>query len=125
MALVAMAALAIILSVVTRQIVAQRQMLDQRHRQFQAEWLARAGVEVAAGRLLRDASAYTEDRKDLLPESEVHIAVEKMDQDSYRVTVDAVVAATETAPTGRTTRRHFRRVEKGGEVSLQPIPIVE
>jgi hypothetical protein len=122
MALVAMAALAVILSVVTRQIVAQRQVLDQRHRQLQAEWLARAGVELAAARLLNDPSPFSEEKQDLLPDAKVHIAVEKTGQDLYTVKVEAVLGAKEETPMARTANRGFRRVANDGEVRLQALP---
>jgi hypothetical protein len=122
MALVVMATLAIILSVVTMQIVSQRQMIHQRHRQLQADWLARAGVELAASRLLNNASAFSEEKQDLLPDATVRIVVEKAGEDLYAVTVEAELGAKEEALMVRTASRRFRRTDNGGVV-LQAIPM--
>ena len=43
--LAAMAILTVILSVITLQIVEQRRVVRQRHRQLQADWLTRAGLK--------------------------------------------------------------------------------
>jgi len=60
MALVVMAILVVILTMVTRHIVSQRHTVHQRHRQLQAEWLARAGVELAAARLLDNPTPFVQ-----------------------------------------------------------------
>jgi hypothetical protein len=122
MALVAMAALAIILSVTAMQCFAARQMLDLRHRQLQADWLARAGVEIGAARLLDSPGGFTEDRLDIMPDSKVHVAIEKSRADTYLITADAELAGKEDAPVARSARGRFRRTESDGVVRLQAIP---
>jgi hypothetical protein len=122
MALVVMASLAVILSVTAMQCFAARQMLDLRHRQLQADWLARAGVELAAARLLGSSGTFTEDKLDLLPDAKVHIAVEQSGQDVFTITADAEVGAKEEAPVARTARGRFRRMDNDGVIRLQAIP---
>jgi hypothetical protein len=121
MALVVMAILAVILTVVTRQIVSQRHTVHQRHRQLQAEWLARAGVELAAARLLDNPAAFVQENHDLLPDATVRIVVEEAGQGLYTVTVEAELGPKDEAPTVRTSRGRFRRAESDGAIRLQAL----
>jgi hypothetical protein len=123
MALVVMAALAVVLSVVTLQIVSQRQLVRQRQRQLQAEWLARAGVELAAARLLEKPAGFVEETAELLPDTKVRIVVEKLDQDSYTVSVEAEVGPAEDAVVVRTASARFRRTDSDGVIRLQAVPL--
>ncbi len=120
-ALVAVAALSVILSVVTVQLLAQRQALDQRHNQLQAEWLARAGVELAAARLLDKPAAFTEENRELVPSASVRIVVEKAGPDLYSVQAEAKVGSRERVVV-RTAHGRFRRTTSGGSVRLENQP---
>jgi len=120
-ALVAMAILSVILTVVTVQVVKQRQMITQRHRQLQADWLIRAGIESAAARLLDSPSAFRDDKQEIAPNSKVRIVVEKSGADLFIVTVDAEVGVEEGPLVARSGTRHFRRIETGGMVRLQAV----
>ena len=122
MALVVMAALAVILSVTAMQCLAARQMLRLRQRQFQAEWLARAGVESAAARLLSSPAGFTEDKQEILPDAKVQVVVEKTAEDVYVITADAELGAKEEPPVARTTRARFRRTDSDGMIRLQALP---
>jgi type II secretory pathway pseudopilin PulG len=117
-ALVAMSVLAIVLTVVTVQIVAQRNLLRQRERQLQADWLARAGVELAAARLLDSAKEFSEERTDLAPAGKVKIEVKKS-AEIFIVSAEADVglAGEKTVTRGVTAR--FRRTDSGGVIHLQ------
>ncbi|MFO0808441.1 MAG: hypothetical protein U0746_07445 [Gemmataceae bacterium] len=64
--------------------VATRRTLDKRCYELQANWLARAGGELAVARLLAGADSYTGETIAIIPESELRIAVRK-DGDKYRV----------------------------------------
>jgi type II secretory pathway pseudopilin PulG len=121
-ALVVMAALAVILAVVGAQIVAQRQMVNQRHRQLEAQWLARAGVELAAARLLEKPDAFTEEKREQLSDSKVRIVVEKLGQDLYAITAEAEVGPPDEPTVIRTATALFRRTDSDGVVRLQALP---
>lgn len=120
MAIVAMAAVTVILSVIVTQVVAQRQMVRQRHRQMQAEWLARAGVESAAARLLQSAEPFKDDGQEFAPDSKVHVAVEKA-VDVYVVTVQVEVGLADPRSVKRDATRYFRRSEKDGVARLEAV----
>jgi type II secretory pathway component PulK len=120
-ALAVLASLSVILSMTAVQIVAQRRTLNQRHHQLQAEWLARAGVELAAARLLEKPAAFTEEQRDLVPESKVRIAVEKTGEDVYRVTAEAAVNLQDGPAVARTANGRFRRTVSDGTVRLEAL----
>jgi hypothetical protein len=120
--LVAISAIIIILSVTGAQVIAQRKLLHARQHKLQADWLARAGVECAAERLLQKPDAFKEERSDLVPQGIVNITVEKDAQGHFVVTSDASVGAKEMQPIGRTERVRFRRTEKDGVVRLEAVP---
>jgi type II secretory pathway component PulK len=116
-ALAALAALTTILSVVTLQLLAARQALGRRHHQLQADWLARAGLEQAAARLLESPAAFTEDNRELVPDARVHIVVEKVGADLYAVTAEAEVSL-HARKVVRTAHARFRRTASGSAVRL-------
>jgi type II secretory pathway pseudopilin PulG len=120
-ALVVMAVLAIVLTVVTVQIVAQRNLLRQRERQLQADWLARAGVERAAARLLDSPKDFSEEKHDLAPAGKVTIDVKKSADDVYAVSAEAEVGLPDEKPVIRTASGRFRRTDTGGVIRLQAV----
>jgi len=121
MALVAMAVITMVVGVMAAQIAAQRGMVKQRHRQHQAEWLARAGVELAAARLLESPAAFVEEKQNIAPDSRLRIAVEKAGADSFKVTCDAQVGLDEHRVVARTVIRRFRRFDTEGTIRLETI----
>jgi type II secretory pathway pseudopilin PulG len=122
-ALVVMAILTILLTVVTMQIAAQRQTLRNRHRQMQAEWLARAGVEFAVARLLESPAGFSQEQTDLLPDAKVHIVVERSAPGVYSITADAAVGQKDEAPVRRSANARFRRTDTKGAVRLQAVAL--
>ena len=116
--LVAIAALTIILTVVTSQVFAQRKMVQARQHQLQADWLARAGVEWAADRLLQNPNAFTEEKTDLAPRGTVQIVVEKGAANHFTITADASVGEKAGPAVARSHSVRFQRTDKGGEVLL-------
>lgn len=118
MTIVAMAVITIILSVITAQILAQRQMVRQRHRQLQTEWLARAGVEFGAARLLENPTAFVDDKQELTPDSKLRIAVERAEADSFVVTSEAQVGLADGPVVVRTTTKRYRRSDNAGLIRL-------
>jgi Tfp pilus assembly protein PilX len=121
LAMVVMAVLTVVLSVMAVQVVSQRQMVRQRHKQLQADWLARAGVELAAARLLQNPGGFNEVRNELVPDAILRVHVEKTDGDEYLVTADATVSAEEGSPVERTASARFRRIERDGVVHLEAL----
>src|SRR5947209_15036057 len=73
--LVVLAVLTAVLGTITWQHLTARRLLDQRHKQLQAAWLARAGVELAAARLLSNPADYTGEEEALLPGAQVRITI--------------------------------------------------
>ena len=121
MALVAMAIITIVLSVITAQVVSQRQSVLHRQRQLQAEWLARAGAEWAAARLLQKGEAFSDDQQQLAPDSKVRLSVAKAEQDRFDITVDVTVGLNEGRPVARTLSMRFLRTEKDNVARLETI----
>jgi Tfp pilus assembly protein PilV len=117
--LVAIAAITVVLSVVTVQVFAQRHTVRQRQRQLQADWAARAGVEWAADRLLSKAEPFTADKEDLIGDAKIHVVVEKAAGDIFTITADASVAGPDEQPVVRTASARFRRTP----TRLEPIAI--
>ncbi|MCI0456302.1 MAG: hypothetical protein L0Z62_04920 [Gemmataceae bacterium] len=74
--LVVLALLTAVLGTTTWQHLTARRVLDQRHKQLQAAWLARAGVELAAARLLSNPADYTGESVALLPGAQVRLTVQ-------------------------------------------------
>jgi hypothetical protein len=122
LALVVMATLTTILALVTAQLFTERQQSTRRQHQLQADWLARAGVELAAARLLEKPAAFTEEIRDLVHDGHVRIVVEKTDADGYAVTVEAEVGREQGVPVARTVTARFRRTAQGDTARLQAVP---
>jgi hypothetical protein len=64
-------------AVIAAQHLAGRRQLDHREKQLQADWLARAGVELAAARLLTGPAGYTGEELSPLSGSQVRITVRR------------------------------------------------
>jgi type II secretory pathway pseudopilin PulG len=120
-ALVVMAVLAVVLTVVSVQVVAQRNLLRNRERQLQAEWLARAGVELAVARLLNSPKDFSEEKRDLAPAGKVKIDAKKSAADVYVVSAEAEVALPDEKAVIRTAGSRFRRIDSGGVIRLQAL----
>jgi type II secretory pathway pseudopilin PulG len=117
----------VVLSVVTAmtatlswQIVADRRAVEQRRHQAQSLWLARAGIERAAERLLRDPAGYTEETVELLPRSQVRIVVRTEEEGVLLVTSEGRYP-TDDKPAVTTRSQRFRRTVEKGEARLEPV----
>lgn len=124
MAVVALSVVAVVAAAVTWQCLAGRRLLDRRQNQLQAEWLARSGVELAAGRLLADPAGYRGESVELIPGAEVRIEVraEPGKADVFRVTSAARVPRDGREAVLRETTRTFRRTSRDGRVRLEVVP---
>lgn len=114
-AVVVLAILSLLLTGITRQLLTTRQVLRQREQRVQADWLARAGIELAAARLLGDPSTYNGETLEPIPNGRVKIEVrpEKDQSDTFVVTVEARFPADDVKAGRRLLERRFqRKVEK-------------
>ena len=111
-ALMTMAVLAVVLTVITAQVVAQRQMLRQRERRLQAEWAARAGIEHAIARLIETPKEFSEENRDLVPDSKVKIEVSKAGN-VFVIRADADVGLPDEKTLVRTATARYRRGKDG------------
>jgi hypothetical protein len=124
-AVVALAVVAVLAAGITWNLAAGRRLLDQRQRQLQAEWLARAGVELAADRLLIEPSGYRGETVELLPGSQVRVDVraEPGAPDVFRVTSDARFPNGGKESVRRSVTGLFRRTRRDGQVRLEAVPL--
>jgi hypothetical protein len=121
--LIVLAALTALFGTITWQHLAGRRVLEQRHKQLQAEWLAQAGVELAAARLLNDPTGYRGETVTLLPGGEVRITVQFVDE-VFCVTSEARYRTDEPPIVMRSITRRFRRRSdpKGVYLELDTAP---
>src|SRR5581483_10107367 len=94
---IVLAVVAILIGSITAQLMLSRTLLERRENQLQSQWLARAGLEVAAAKLLAGAGDYRGEKLALIPAGTVRIEVRR-DQDTYRVTSEASYPAEGTRP---------------------------
>ena len=120
-ALVVMAVFSVIIAVVATQILAQRRLAQTRHRQLQADWLIRAGIERAAVRLLENPSAFQAEYKDLGLDSKVSVNVEKATEKTFDVLAEAEVASEHGHVVRRSRRVRFQRSILHGMTRLETV----
>jgi hypothetical protein len=122
-AVVALAVVAAVTAAVTWQCLAGRRVVDRRQYQLQSEWLARAGVELAADRLLADPAGYRGETVELIPESRVRIEVraEPGMANVFRVTSEAHFPGDGRESVLRSTTRLFRRTSRDRQVRLEVV----
>ncbi len=124
--LVAVAALLIVAvatASVARQCVVGRRLVERRQQHLQAEWLARAGVELAADRLLADPTTYRGETLELIPGGRVRVEVraDPKAADVFRVSSEARYPDDEADGTRCSATRSFRRTRRDGQVRLEVI----
>ena len=124
--LIAVAALAIVSAVmaaVTWQCLAGRRLLDHRQHELQAGSLARAGVELAAGRLLDDPAGYRGESVEPVPGALVRIEVRADPEaaDVFRVTSEARFPRDGREAVRRSAARTFRRTTRDRQVRLEVV----
>jgi hypothetical protein len=124
MALVALAVLFLIMSLVAWQSIAGRRLLARREEQLQCRCLAESGLELAAARLLTTASGYQGESLAIIPRSQVHIAVQPVAGrvDEFEVTCQAYFPTDVPRPNISTGKRRFRRRLDKTEVRLEVVP---
>ncbi|MFO0797857.1 MAG: hypothetical protein U0804_10285 [Gemmataceae bacterium] len=105
----------------TARLVASRKHADAHRNRLQAEWLARAGYELAVDRLLT-AENYTGEKATPVPGGEVAVTVQP-DADAkgvYRVVAEARFPAGERAVVSR-LERSVRRTDGPDGVRVVPV----
>jgi type II secretory pathway component PulK len=122
MVIVCLAFLAIMIAAVVRHGLDQKRYLDQRTRRAQAYWLAQAGIEHAAARLLSGGKSYTGEVLQILPQSEVRIRVESRQDrpDTFQMTSEATYPKGELERASSSVSRTFRLKREGGKTQLLP-----
>jgi hypothetical protein len=121
---VALTVVASVTAAVTWQSLAGRHLLDRRQHQLQAESLARAGVELAADRLLTDPDKYKGESVELVPGAEVRVEVrtDPGSADVFRVTSEARFPRDGRVTARRSITRTFRRTTRDRQVRLEVVP---
>ena len=124
MALVALAALFLIMSLVAWQSIASRRLLARREEQLQCRCLAEAGLELAAARLLTTPAGYKGEAVAIIPRSQVHIEVQPIAKtvDQFEVTCEAYFPTDVPQPNIITRKRRFRRKLDQSDVRLEVVP---
>ncbi len=122
-ALVVMTLLTVLIGTLIAQIRASRRQLDRRQNQLQVEWLARAGMELAAARLLSKPGGYKDESVELIEHSQVRIEVkgEKDSLDTYQVTSHAHFPSNSPETVELSLARRFRRKIEKDRVHLEVI----
>jgi type II secretory pathway component PulK len=118
-AVMVMAVVSVVLALVTAQVIAQRNTLRMRERRLQAEWLARAGIELGAARLLEGPKEFSEENREIVPDGTVKIEVKKAADDIFDVSARAEVALPDETPVVRTCTAQFRRAGDGKLVRVE------
>lgn len=120
MVVVTLAFISFLLVTIARQNLAQRDYLVQREQRLQAEWLVRAGLELAASKLLADPT-YSGETANLLEHAKVQIEVrsERVPADVLRITCAASVTNDGHGGVFRSVTRRVRRVIRAGAPRLE------
>jgi hypothetical protein len=120
-ALLVLSVVIIFLSGITVQMLTNRRLVQRREYELQTTWLARSGVEAAAGRLLADPS-YEGETLEPLPKSRVVVKVSKGDRPGVFVVKSEATYPVEHRDLFRTTRtQRYQRTTEKGQVRLTPV----
>jgi type II secretory pathway component PulK len=126
--LVALALVTVLMATVGWHMVANRRLAEHRQQQLQADWLARAGIEMAVARLLSDPGGYRGETLEPVSRSQVRITVEgeRGGANRFRLVSEA------RYPTGdryrvvvRSLSCRVRRVTDGDRVRIEVVPARE
>jgi type II secretory pathway component PulK len=120
-ALVIATVVSAILAVTTAKILAARRLLEQRQNHLQADWLARSGIEIAAGRLLANPAGYTGESVEPIPSSRVRIEVSPVEDaiDTFQINVEARFPLNGAVVVLRRANCQFKRSVSAGQVRVE------
>jgi Tfp pilus assembly protein PilX len=109
--LVILVLLSALISATTIRTLAGRRLLEQRHAQLQADWLARSGLEIAVAHLLDKPEHYEGETVEPIPSSRVKIEVKQDDgkPNIYLVSCEATYPTKGRVPVTRRLSRSFER----------------
>lgn len=106
---------------IARQHFNNRRALQQRQKQLQADWLARAGLELAAARLLANPQGYTGEA--LTPISgarlQITVAHEPKEPPTFLIACEASYGTDDPWPAVRSLTGRFRRLIADDLVRLE------
>jgi type II secretory pathway pseudopilin PulG len=121
--LVVLAVASALLGTVAAQLLTNRRELDRQQQRTRSLWLARSGIELAAGRLLTDPDGYRGETVEVVPGSRVRVEVrtEGAGTNTYHVTSAVLHTGTASGPDAFTLTRRFKRTAEGGKVRLEGV----
>jgi hypothetical protein len=121
--IVLLSLLTVLLAAVFAQTLAARRLLGRRQQHLEAVWLARAGVELAAGRVLEGPADYKGETTEIVPGRSVRIEVRREPGagDVVLITSAARFTGQDNRPVSHTLERRFRRVVAKDRVRLEPV----
>jgi hypothetical protein len=124
--LAVLAVVSVLLMTIGAQMLSNRRLAERRAEQLQADWLARAGVELAIGRLLA-AEGYTGETTELIPRSEVRVTVGRDEKSpgTFRVVSEARFPTDTREVVMRSVTRLVRRVKDGDRIRIEALPVDE
>jgi type II secretory pathway pseudopilin PulG len=120
--LVVLAVVSALLATVAAQLLTNRRELYRQQERTQSLWLARSGIELAAGRLLTDPDGYRGEAVEVVPGTRVRVEVraEAPGTNVYQVTSAALHPGAAGGPAYTLTRR-FKRTAEGGKARLEGV----
>jgi hypothetical protein len=120
--LVVLAVIAALSAAAVSRNMAGRRQVDAYRNRVQAEWLTRAGFELAAARLLTDPKDYTGETATPVPGGEVKIVVQPDPRAKgvYRVECTARVPADNPAPVVRSASRKITLTDDPRAIRVEP-----
>src|SRR5262249_34257895 len=103
------------------QMTASRRVLERRQAELQADWLARAGMEIAVAHLLSSPEQYRGESVEMIPHSQVHIEVAAVGNSAgeFQVVSEARYPTDSARPVTRSVRHRVRRVTEQGKARVK------
>ena len=120
-ALVVLAVVTAMSAAAIGQFIAARRQIDAHRNRLQADWLARAGYEIAVAKLLMDPDAYTGETVKPIAGGEVKIVVkpDAAKKGVYHIESEAHYLAGERGAVVRIVRRTLEKVESPEGVRIE------
>src|SRR5262249_21106071 len=122
-AMVVTAIISLLMADIARHVMSARRLLEARANALQAHWLARSGIELAAGKLLADQNYRGEEPRT----SSGGLVQIKVEQDPQSPQIYIVLCNGQFSPDDRATTRidisrMYRRTKTDGRIVLTLVP---